>query len=578
MRHARVDGVPVAPPLHLSRTTRSGGSRSSTCTSSRSCWTSSARSPRSTPCSTGSSRRPSRVDRRTPLVRPVAARFAAARGRAVQRPRRPAAGTRGAGRAWTRARSWLQRRALGSRLRPAQHRRRRTSRARSLAFVHRAFWRSERRRRQRRAVHRSGAESTRGRLPEAGSSTSASGRRRTSARGGGGIRCSATPVRASRAPHRGVRVARCPDVLEAALARAARAADARSGAATDSAPTRRSSGCDCWPIIRDELAGIALLQWPWSARAMDEARRRARRARPVRRADLRRGGRLGPRHRARVPAARHPDGRPAARLHLPALAELPARARRDVAGDPEHPADAGFPHPVRDPALRRATPQRHLSRGATFRTAAARHRQPRLDDLLRTMRQPVTEDVARARAEAGARASGCPGPGHDQMEGSADSPAPVPRTRPAALPGVHVAIKAHPAETPEAYARRPRTALPRHRPARGSPAGAAARRQPCRRHRQLHRCARRRRARVPALVIGLPNNLSPFVEAGMMAGSEDDPADALSGFSTMRGSGSRCRRRQAFLSRFHIGSDGRAAERSAAAVLSLVEEGRAGGS
>ena len=29
--------------------------------------------------------------------------------------------------------------------------------------------------------------------------------------------------------------------------------------------------CDCWPIVREELAGIALLQWPWSARAMDEA-------------------------------------------------------------------------------------------------------------------------------------------------------------------------------------------------------------------------------------------------------------------------------------------------------------------
>ena len=30
-------------------------------------------------------------------------------------------------------------------------------------------------------------------------------------------------------------------------------------------------GCNCWPVIREELAGIALLQWPWSARAMDEA-------------------------------------------------------------------------------------------------------------------------------------------------------------------------------------------------------------------------------------------------------------------------------------------------------------------
>ena len=30
-------------------------------------------------------------------------------------------------------------------------------------------------------------------------------------------------------------------------------------------------GLDCWPLIREELAGIAVLQWPWSARAMDEA-------------------------------------------------------------------------------------------------------------------------------------------------------------------------------------------------------------------------------------------------------------------------------------------------------------------
>src|SRR5690606_11793699 len=30
-------------------------------------------------------------------------------------------------------------------------------------------------------------------------------------------------------------------------------------------------GCDTWPILREELAGAVLLQWPWSARAMDEA-------------------------------------------------------------------------------------------------------------------------------------------------------------------------------------------------------------------------------------------------------------------------------------------------------------------
>ena len=30
-------------------------------------------------------------------------------------------------------------------------------------------------------------------------------------------------------------------------------------------------GYDCWPIVREALDGIALLQFPWSARAMDEA-------------------------------------------------------------------------------------------------------------------------------------------------------------------------------------------------------------------------------------------------------------------------------------------------------------------
>ena len=30
-------------------------------------------------------------------------------------------------------------------------------------------------------------------------------------------------------------------------------------------------GCDLWPVLKHELRGAALVQWPWSARAMDEA-------------------------------------------------------------------------------------------------------------------------------------------------------------------------------------------------------------------------------------------------------------------------------------------------------------------
>ena len=78
---------------------------------------------------------------------------------------------------------------------------------------------------------------------------------------------------------------------------------------------------------------------------------------------------------------------------------------------------------------------------------------------------------------------------------------------------------------------------------------------------------------VPALVVGLPNNLSPFVDAGIMAGAgEGDPAGILGrilydeGFRQQLDAA-----RRDFLTRFQIRSDGRAAERSAEAVLQLVD-------
>jgi hypothetical protein len=42
----------------------------------------------------------------------------------------------------------------------------------------------------------------------------------------------------------------------------------RSDAIRDAA---RIGGVDCWPLVREQLAGVAWLQWPWSVRAMDEA-------------------------------------------------------------------------------------------------------------------------------------------------------------------------------------------------------------------------------------------------------------------------------------------------------------------
>jgi hypothetical protein len=78
---------------------------------------------------------------------------------------------------------------------------------------------------------------------------------------------------------------------------------------------------------------------------------------------------------------------------------------------------------------------------------------------------------------------------------------------------------------------------------------------------------------VPALVVALPNNLSPFVEAGAMAGAaslaEIGPMlRALlydQGFRAKLGDG-----RRVFMARYQITADGRAAVRAADTIVSLA--------
>jgi hypothetical protein len=81
---------------------------------------------------------------------------------------------------------------------------------------------------------------------------------------------------------------------------------------------------------------------------------------------------------------------------------------------------------------------------------------------------------------------------------------------------------------------------------------------------------------VPSLVVDLPNNLSPFVEAEVMAGAgpHDDLAplvrQALGDESARR---TWADRRTAFLERYAIGSDGGAARRAADAIRRLSADG-----
>ena len=83
----------------------------------------------------------------------------------------------------------------------------------------------------------------------------------------------------------------------------------------------------------------------------------------------------------------------------------------------------------------------------------------------------------------------------------------------------------------------------------------------------------RRPLGVPTLVVALPNNLSPFVDAGAMAGAASPQAVAPALRTLLYDREMRQRvalAQEAFMRRYRIQADGQAAERAAEAILSLA--------
>jgi len=203
---------------------------------------------------------------------------------------------------------------------------------------------------------------------------------------------------------------------------------------------------------------------------------------------------------------------------------------------------------------------------------------PRLDALVRSVTELTPQEVAAAREMSGANES------RELVLFAAKYtqarhvlPALVEAV--ARMPNVQLAIKAHPAETPDVY-------LPLIRGCPLDPANirvlpATAALGPLLRASRVVVTVNSTVALdagvlgLPALVIGLPNNLSPFVAAGVMAGaatrSDIEPAlrrilyDEEFRLQIERSRGE-------YFKRFAIGSDGRAAARSADAVLGLARE------
>ena len=329
-------------------------------------------------------------------------------------------------------------------------------------------------------------------------------------------------------------------------------------------------GCDCWPIVREALAGIALLQFPWSARAMDEAGAALDALKPGVAVTYAEAGGWG---RALALEARR-RGVPLAGLqhgfiyrHWLNYRHEPDEMQPLFDGSP----DLGFPLP-RLTLVFDDYAAEHLARAGCFpRDSLAVTGSPRLDAMIADAHRLSSDDIERARREAGAD-GGQPlvlivskyseiRPHLGPLLGALKS-----------LESVCSAIKTHPAETPDLYEAAGASAhnvrvLPPAAPLAPLLRGAAA--------------VVTVNSTVaidslilgtPALSIGLPNNLSPFVQAGAMAGASSDQEiePALrrvlydQGFRQQLGAAA-----AATAARYRIAPDGAAAERSAAAILDL---------
>jgi hypothetical protein len=334
-------------------------------------------------------------------------------------------------------------------------------------------------------------------------------------------------------------------------------------------------GCDCWPILREELAGVALLQWPWSARAMDEAGAALDACRPAAALTYAEAGGWG---RALVLECRR-RGIPVAGLQHGFIHRHWLNYRHEpdeMAPDPGNPSDEGFPRPALT-LLYDDYAARHLTEAGSFPAEALQVTgSARLDAIVRASRGLTSGHLARARAGAGA----APAEALVLVATKwSEARLVLPGVLAAAsrIPNIRIAIKTHPGETPAAYdAVRSipgLTILPASVPL--GPLLAASRAVLTVNSTVALDAAV---IGVPALVVGLPNNLSPFVDAGMMAGvpAGDDQGAARLLERILYDEEFRRQldeARRGVLAAYRMESDGQAASRAAGAILDLARMG-----
>jgi hypothetical protein len=326
-------------------------------------------------------------------------------------------------------------------------------------------------------------------------------------------------------------------------------------------------GCDLWPIVQPELDAVARLQWPWSARAMDEAGAALDALEPGAVVTYAEAGGWG---RALVLEARR-RGIPSVGLQHGFI----YRHWLNYLHEPDEmqPAggDRGCPIPDRTLVFDRYA-ETHLREAGHFPTGR----------VVVTGNARLDELAARCRALAPTRRSIREELGVPAAAGLAVLAAKFSEIRAvlpdliaavSALPEMRLIIKTHPAETPDAYA----AAVSGAANVVVMPAQA-----------DLARLLAAADAivtmnstvaidglvlGVPALVVGLPNNLSPFVDAGAMAGAAGQAGIGEGLRSLLYDEDARraiLTAGAAFARQYALVADGRAAGRAAAEILALA--------
>ena len=329
-------------------------------------------------------------------------------------------------------------------------------------------------------------------------------------------------------------------------------------------------GCDLWPVLQHELRGVAEVQWPWSARAMDEAGAAIDALKCQMVVTYAEAGGWG---RALMLEARRRDVRSVGVQHgfiyrhwLNYLHE--ADEMRPVG------PDRGFPAPDKTLLFDRYAEAHLLSEGAYPADRLLVTGSASRDNLVARVNSVTPADRESMRAKAGVsrhtqKLAVCAAKFTEVRDAL---PALVAAIR--TEPDMHLAIKAHPAEAGAVYApvvgdATNITVLEPDADLAGLLAAADV------------IVTRNSTVAIdalvlglPALIIGQPSNLSPFADVGVMLGAGDDAAgirQALQQLLYDREVQARVRAAtESFVDRYDMKARGTAAARAAGAILEMT--------